>query len=110
MGALNVPLNTATALIAAVAIGMAVDDTIHFLSQVKSNLTAHQDIKTAVAGAILTKGKAIVISSLILCIGFGVMVFSRFVPTINFGALSAVIMITRSYRRYSDSSFRSPCT
>lgn len=94
MGALGVPLNTATALIAAVAIGIAVDDTIHFLSQVKSNLMAQQDIKTAVAGAILTKGKAIVLSSLILCIGFGVMAFSRFVPTINFGALSAVIMIT----------------
>ena len=94
MGALDVPLNTATALIAAVAIGIAVDDTIHFLSQVKSNLMEQQDIKTAVAGAILTKGKAIILSSLILCIGFGVMVFSRFVPTINFGALSAVIMIT----------------
>ncbi|NWH06828.1 efflux RND transporter permease subunit [Desulfobacter latus] len=94
MGALSVSLNTATALIAAVAIGIAVDDTIHFLSQVKSNLMAHQDIKAAVAGAILTKGKAIVLSSLILCIGFGVMAFSRFVPTINFGALSAVIMIT----------------
>jgi predicted RND superfamily exporter protein len=94
MGALDVPLNTATSLISAVAIGIAVDDTIHFLSQVKSNLMEQGDIKVAIAGAILTKGKAIILSSLILCIGFGVMVFSRFVPTMNFGALSSVIMIT----------------
>jgi predicted RND superfamily exporter protein len=40
------------------------------------------------------KGRAILSSSLILCIGFGVLVLSRFVPTINFGMLSAIIMIT----------------
>jgi hypothetical protein len=94
MGALDVPLDTATALISAVAIGIAVDDTIHFLSQVKSNLMEQSDIKAAIDGAIQTKGKAIILSSLILCLGFSVMVFSRFVPTINFGALSSVIMIT----------------
>ena len=94
MGALDIPLNTATALISAVAIGIAVDDTIHFLFQVKSNLMKQADIKAAIAEAILTKGKAMILSSLILCIGFGVMIFSRFVPTMNFGALSSVIMIT----------------
>ncbi len=94
MGLFNIPLNTATALIAAVAIGIAVDDTIHFLSEFKLNLSKGKNIKESVINTILFKGKAIILSSLILSIGFGVMIFSQFVPTINFGALSSIIMIT----------------
>ncbi len=94
MGLFGIPLNTATALIAAVAIGIAVDDTIHFLTDLKQNLSDGADTREAVRVTIQNKGSAIVLSSLILSIGFGVMVFSRFVPTINFGGLSAVIMIT----------------
>lgn len=94
MGLFGIPLNTATALIAAVAIGIAVDDTIHFLSEFKLHLSRGNDVKESVTRTILFKGKAILLSSLILCIGFGVMVFSRFVPTINFGGLSSIIMIT----------------
>ena len=44
--------------------------------------------------SILDKGTAICASSLILVIGFGVLLFSSFVPTMSFGGLSAVIMIT----------------
>ena len=94
MGLFTIPLNTATALIAAVAIGVAVDDTIHFLTQLKRSLADGADIKEAIRHTIQVKGRAILLSSLILSIGFGVMVFSSFVPTINFGALSAVIMLT----------------
>jgi predicted RND superfamily exporter protein len=94
MGIFQIPLNTATALIAAVAIGISVDDTIHFLSDFKLNLSKGNDVKESVIRTILFKGKAILLSSLILCIGFGVMIFSQFVPTINFGALSSIIMIT----------------
>ena len=61
---------------------------------VSSSAFQGKDIKTSVINSILFKGKAILLSSLILCIGFGVMVFSSFVPTINFGALSSIIMIT----------------
>ena len=94
MGMLNIPLNTATALIAAVAIGIAVDDTIHFLTELKNNLSKGVSMEKAVEKTILSKGKAFILSSLILCIGFGVMIFSSFVPTVNFGFLSAFIMIT----------------
>ncbi|MDY0222821.1 MAG: MMPL family transporter [Desulfobacterium sp.] len=94
MGLFKIPLNTATALIAAVAIGIAVDDTIHFLSEFKLNLLKGIGVKESVTNSILSKGKAILLSSIILCIGFGVMVFSQFIPTINFGALSSIIMVT----------------
>lgn len=93
MGIFNIPLNTATALIATVAICIAVDDTIHFLTEFKLSLDTGTGTRDAIKMTLKNKGQAIILSSLILTIGFGVMVFSRFVPTINFGALSAVIMI-----------------
>ena len=94
MGALGIPLNTATALIAAVALGIAVDDTIHFLSEYNKQRTLNNPIPKSLEIVIFSKGRAIISSSLILCIGFGVLVLSNFVPTINFGMLSAIIMIT----------------
>jgi len=94
MGALGIPLNTATSLISAVAIGIAVDDTIHFLFEYKTQRVSGMSINLSVERTIYKKGWAILTSSLILCIGFGVMIFSRFIPIVNFGSLSAVIMIT----------------
>ena len=94
MGIAGIPLNTATALIAVVALGIAVDDTIHFLSEYREKRAKGITISEALNLAILVKGRAIVLSSLILCIGFGVMVLSRFVPIINFGMLTAIIMIS----------------
>ncbi len=94
MGMVGIALNTGTALIAAVALGIAVDDTIHFLSEYQQNRNRNMPVSTSIESAIRVKGRAIVSSSIILCIGFGVMVLSRFVPTIHFGMLSAIIMIT----------------
>jgi len=94
MGAAGIPLNTATALISAVALGIAVDDTIHFISAYSKQRAQNVSIPKAVERVILTKGRAIVSSSLILCIGFGVLTLSSFVPTVHFGMLSAIIMIT----------------
>jgi len=93
MGLFGIPLNTATALIAAVAIGIAVDDTIHFLTELKRNMAGSGHIRDAVKQTIQTKGRAIILSSLILSMGFGVMVFSSFVPTVYFGVLSANVMV-----------------
>lgn len=94
MGALGIPFNTATSLISAVAIGIAVDDTIHFLFEYKALRASGLSIDHSVERTIYKKGRVILTSSLILSIGFGVMVFSRFIPIVNFGSLSAVIMIT----------------
>lgn len=94
MGLFSIPLNTATALISAVAIGIAVDDTIHFLLSYKDFFKRHKNSEIAIKLALKSKGSAITFSSIILAIGFGVMVFSSFVPTIYFGLLSAIIMLT----------------
>ncbi|HDQ41687.1 MAG TPA: RND transporter [Desulfonatronum sp.] len=94
MGALGIPLNTATALISVVALGIAVDDTIHFLTEYTTNRRLGMGRKASLERATMEKGPALTITSIILCAGFGVMIFSQFVPTISFGALSAVIMLT----------------
>ncbi|MFW6179375.1 MAG: efflux RND transporter permease subunit, partial [Desulfohalobiaceae bacterium] len=94
MGLLGIPLNTATSLIAAVAIGIAVDDTIHFLffynAKRKQGISAVEAVKSTV----LIKGRALVSTSVILCVAFGVLLLSSFVPIIYFGLLSALIMLT----------------
>ena len=51
-------------------------------------------IAQALESVFTIKGEAILTSSIILCIGFGVLVLSRFGPIINFGLLTGVIMIT----------------
>ncbi len=94
MGAFGIPLDTGTALIATVALGIAVDDTIHFLNEYQLQRSQGLPIRESLMHIIETKGHAILSSSVILCAGFGVMVFSRFVPIIHFGLLSAIIMFT----------------
>ncbi|PKN36216.1 MAG: RND transporter, partial [Deltaproteobacteria bacterium HGW-Deltaproteobacteria-20] len=94
MGLLGIPLNTSTALISVVALGIAVDDTIHFLTDYNRKRADNLPMREALRRSILEKGLAISASSLILVIGFSVLLFSSFVPTMSFGGLSAVIMIT----------------
>jgi hypothetical protein len=94
MGILGIPLNTSTALISVVALGIAVDDTIHFLTGFNLRRDRGLDVAEALRQVMLDKGRGICASTLILVIGFSVLVLSRFVPTISFGGLSAVIMIT----------------
>ncbi|GAB6060223.1 efflux RND transporter permease subunit [Desulfonatronum parangueonense] len=94
MGLLGIPLDTSTALIAVVALGIAVDDTIHFLMEYDTQRKAGLPIAASLEQAVVNKGLAIVTTSVILSIGFGVLVFSNFVPTIYFGLLSAMVMIT----------------
>ncbi len=93
MGLAGIPLNTATAIISAVAIGIAVDDTIHFLNQYQNERQIGKSIRQATATAIETKGVPIMTTSLILIGGFGVLVVSSFVPTIQFGLLCSIIML-----------------
>ncbi|HEY1248202.1 MAG TPA: MMPL family transporter [Nitrososphaera sp.] len=93
MGALGIPLNTATALISTVALGLAVDNTIHFLSEYQAKRAHNISIAQAVEDIIFNKGRALLSSSFILCIGFGVLILASFEPIVDFGMLSAIIML-----------------
>jgi hypothetical protein len=80
-------------MISAVVIGIAVDDTIHFMTELNQNLAGSTDTREAIKKSFQAKGKAMILSSLILFIGFGVTTLSQFVPTRNFGLLSSLMML-----------------
>ena len=93
MGITGIPLNSATAIIAAVAIGIAVDDTIHFIHAYQENKIKNKTTEESLKIAILQKAPPLISTSLILAGGFGILLFSSFVPTIQFGLLVSLIMI-----------------
>ena len=89
---LNIPLNTATAIISAVALGIAVDDTIHFLTEFKKVRGLGYSIEKAIEASLVVKGKAALITSVVMIGAYGILTFSNYVPTAQFGLLSALIM------------------
>ena len=91
MGLVGISLNTATATISAVAIGITVDDTIHFLVRYQRE-RRHLPPEEAVRQTLLSKGLAAITTSLVLILGFLILTTSRFIPTVQFGLLCALIM------------------
>jgi len=93
MGAFGIPLNVGTSMIAAIALGIAVDDTVHFMVHYSRELNEVHDQEAATYRTLQALGRPIIYSSLALAAGFSIMIFSNFIPTIYFGVLSAVVMI-----------------
>jgi predicted RND superfamily exporter protein len=93
MGLLGIPLDLATALIATLAIGIAVDDTVHHLVAYRRELDAHGDRRLAVFNTLRSQARPILYVSLALAAGFFVFAFSRFAPVIHFGILSGTVML-----------------
>ncbi len=93
MGLVGIPLNTATAIIAAVTIGIAVDDTIHYLHQYQLERATGKARRPAVINAIVKKGVPMTTTSILLVGAFSILVWSNFIPTAQFGILCAITMI-----------------
>ncbi len=93
MGWAGIPLDVATTMIASVTIGIAVDDTIHFVSWLRRNAAIHKDRKTAIVQTFIDVGKPIVITTFLLFSGFMVLTLGSIVPTRMFGLLTAFSMM-----------------
>ncbi len=93
MGIFGIPINTATAIISAVAIGIIVDDTIHFVVQFKRAEKRCNKKYDVIKKVMIQKGPAILSTSIVLFIGFGVLVISNFVPTVQFGILAGFTIL-----------------
>jgi hypothetical protein len=93
MGLFDVPLTVGTAPIASVALGIAVDDTTHFLMTYRDELREGRDRRTAILNTLRLQGRPIIYVSLVLAAGFGVLVFSNFTPVVYFGIFSALVML-----------------
>ncbi|MBW2630507.1 MAG: MMPL family transporter [Deltaproteobacteria bacterium] len=93
MGWLQIDLDMATSVIAAITIGIGVDDTIHFLNTFRQNRARGLDIDETIRRTLAVSGKAILFTSLALILGFSVLITSNFLPIILFGILTATTMI-----------------
>lgn len=91
MGWAGIPLDLMTMTIAAVAMGISVDDTIHYVHRYL--VEEKNDATGAVRGTHLSVGYAVVYTTIIIVIGFSALVFSDFVPSILFGVLTGIAMV-----------------
>ena len=94
MGLLGIPLSVATSLIASVAIGLAVDDTIHYLVRYNSEFKKDLDKDRAMRESMLAVGRPIIFTSLTIGLGFSVLLFSHFQPTAIFGLLMVITTVS----------------
>jgi len=88
MGWLNLPMDLFTILIGSIAIGLAVDDTIHFMHNFRRYHMQTGDVADAVRRTLLTSGRAMLVTSIVLCIGFFIYMFSILTNLFNFGLLT----------------------
>jgi predicted RND superfamily exporter protein len=93
MGWCKIPLNTGTCMVAAIALGIAVDDTIHFMTRYNRELNDTNDQNQAMYNTVKGEGRPVVSTSIALALGFGILMCSNFNPTINFGFLAVFVMI-----------------
>jgi predicted RND superfamily exporter protein len=94
MGYLGIRLRSTTAAVFSVAFGIAVDDTIHFLSRLKLELNEGYSLDEATQNSLLHTGKAIVFTSLLLIVGFGSLLISDFRSSFEFGLLSTLTILS----------------
>lgn len=90
MGAAGIYLDVATVMIAGVVLGITVDDTIHLYHGYKQRLHAGMSPVFAIARSFQSSGRAVLAVSLLLIAQFGLLSFSGFIPTANFGLMTAV--------------------
>ncbi len=93
MGWSGINLDIATVTIASIVIGIAVDDTIHFIFMYRKKRGEGASVAEAVEVTVLTTGKAIIITSLLLVVGFMVFLLASIKSIIFFGLLISVTMI-----------------
>ncbi len=94
MGWLGIKLSMATSLIASIAIGLAVDDTIHYLHRYNLEFKKDLDKDRALRDTIIHVGRPMIFASLTISIGFLILMFSQFRPTATFGFLMVITMVT----------------
>ncbi|MFT5663550.1 MAG: putative RND superfamily exporter protein [Gammaproteobacteria bacterium] len=93
MGFLGIPLNPGTAMVSVIAVGIAIDGTIHLLARYNELCRSTSDCKSAVNQAVNEVATPLIVSSFALSLGFGILLFSNFTVVAQFGALAAATML-----------------
>ncbi len=92
MGYAAISLDMMTITVAAISIGIGVDNAIHYLHRFREEYEQRQDARDAVRKGHQTIGRAMYFTSVTIIAGFSLLVFSNFVPTIYFGIFAAMAM------------------
>jgi len=93
IGLLGIPLDMMTITIAAITIGIAVDNSIHYIYRFKEEFNKTNDYESTLKLCHSTVGVAILNTSITIVFGFSILVFSNFIPTIYFGVFTGIAML-----------------
>jgi len=94
IGYLSIPLEAGVSIVFAIIFGIAVDDTIHFMSKYKLAMNEYNDQEKALQITFIETGKAIIFTSIILFFGFLVLLFSANQPSVVIGLLISVTLVS----------------
>ncbi|MCU7850917.1 MAG: MMPL family transporter [Candidatus Thiodiazotropha sp. (ex Monitilora ramsayi)] len=100
MGFTGIPLDSATSMIAAIALGICVDNTMHFMVRYNRALTQHKSEARAIQMTMQEEATPITAATIALFLGLGVMVFSSFTPIAYFGVLSGMVILLAYYANF----------
>ena len=93
IGLLSIPLDMMTITIAAITIGIAVDNSIHYIYRFKEEFSKIKDYNKTLKKCHSTVGVAILNTSITIIFGFSILVLSKFIPTIYFGMFTGLAML-----------------
>ena len=93
LGLLKIPLDIMTITVAAISVGMAVDNTIHYIYRYKKEIKITNSIEMALQNAHTTTGRAIFYTAATIATGFSILSLSNFFPTQLFGIFTALAML-----------------
>jgi CRP-like cAMP-binding protein/preprotein translocase subunit SecF len=94
MGWFGVELSMVTSLIASIAIGLAVDDTIHYLVRYNREFKSDLNEKRAIRDTLTHVGRPITFTTVTICLGFSILLFSSFKPTAIFGVMMMITSVS----------------
>ena len=93
IGLLGIPLDMMTITIAAITIGIAVDNSIHYIYRFKEEFKSIKDYNKTLEKCHSTVGVAILNTSITIVFGFSILILSNFIPTIYFGVFTGIAML-----------------
>ncbi len=93
IGFLGLPIKLTTSIIFTISFGIAVDDTIHFISKFKIEINKGLTVLRALKNTFLTTGKAMIVTTMILCAGFALFCFSNFGATYFLGIFICATLV-----------------
>ena len=93
MGLSGIPLDIMTITIAAIVVGIGVDDCIHYLHRFREEIAVDRDYRAAMLRSHSSIGRAMYYTTLTVVVGFAMLTLSNFTPSLYFGVLTVVAMI-----------------